>query len=135
MAGTKMILVVDMNWKKDSLAYDEFVAPILEIAQELDECTAKHYSELTAIDIERCNRIILTGTTLKDNVTLDQSEKFAWIKTTEKPVLGICAGMEAIGSVCGLSLTQNTEIGMTDIALNHPKNSEYWPNPPNAFKQ
>ena len=41
-----MILVVDMNWKKDSLGYYEFVLPIVSVAEDLDECVVKHYSKL-----------------------------------------------------------------------------------------
>ena len=41
-----MILVVDMNWKNDSLGFYEFVLPIVSVAQELDEVNVKHYAEL-----------------------------------------------------------------------------------------
>lgn len=111
-----MILVVDMNWKKDALAYFEFVLPILSIAQNLDQCVAKHYAEVTSADIDSCKRIILSGTPLKDNVTLNQPDKFAWLKTVDKPVLGICAGMQTIGVVFGLRLPKCIEIGMKQMS-------------------
>jgi GMP synthase-like glutamine amidotransferase len=98
-----MILIVDLNWKKASLGFYEFVLPIVSIAKELDEDTRKS-------DI-----IILSGTTLKDHVTLNQTEKFEWIKTCEKPILGICAGMQTIGLVFGLNLKKCLGIGMTQI--------------------
>ncbi len=41
-----MILIVDMNWKKDSLGYYESVAPLTLVAKELDAVNVKHYSEL-----------------------------------------------------------------------------------------
>ena len=110
-----MILVVDMNWKKDSLGYNEFVLPILEVVQELDECRVKQYSEVTNTDIGGCSKIILSGTTLKDNTTQDHPEKFEWLKRMDKPVLGICAGIQTIGTVFGLLLTRSTEIGMTQV--------------------
>lgn len=111
-----MILIVDMNWKKDSLGYYEFVAPIVLIAEELDQCVVKHYLEVNSEDITQCSSIILSGTALKDSVTLSQPEKFAWIKDLEKPILGICAGMQTIGIVFGLRLVKCLEIGMTEIA-------------------
>jgi GMP synthase-like glutamine amidotransferase len=111
-----MILVVDLNWKKESLGYFEFVLPILEIAKNLDKCVVKHYSEITSEDVSYCDRIILSGTALKDNVTLSQPEKFSWIKTVDKPVLGICAGMQTIGVVFGLLLTRCLEVGMTSVS-------------------
>jgi len=110
-----MILIVDMNWKKGSLGFSEFVSPIKLIAEELDECLVRHYLEVTSEDIARCDRIILSGTALKDNATLSQPEKFRWIKNTGKPVLGICAGMQTIGVVFDLRLTKCLEIGMTQM--------------------
>jgi GMP synthase (glutamine-hydrolysing) len=110
-----MILVVDMNWKKNSLGFYEFVLPIVTIAKTQDECIVKHFLEVTNQDLNRCSSVILSGTALKDAATLNQPEKFMWLKETEKPVLGICAGMETIGVVFGIQLIQCLEIGMTAI--------------------
>ncbi len=96
-----MILIVDMNCKKDSLGYYEFVSPIIEVVKSLDDWAVKHYLEVTSEDLSRCDAIILSGTPLKDTATLSQPEKFQWLKKTGKPVLGICAGMETIGVVYG----------------------------------
>jgi GMP synthase (glutamine-hydrolysing) len=112
-----MILVVDMNWKKDSLGFYEFVLPIVTIAKTQDECTVKHFLEVTHQDLSQCDRVILSGTALKDTATLSQPEKFRWLKETEKPVLGICAGMETIGVVFGMPLIRSLEIGMTQINM------------------
>jgi GMP synthase-like glutamine amidotransferase len=115
-----MILIIDMNWKRDSLGFNEFVLPIIEVAKESQECSMKHYSEVTTADIAESNRVIMSGTALKDNATLSQPEKFDWLKDMDKPVLGICAGMQTIGVVFGLVLTRCIEIGMTQImTLNH----------------
>jgi len=108
-----MILIIDMNWKKDSLAYYEFVSPIASIAKSLDECTVKHHLKVTNKELSQCDMVILSGTALKDMATLSRLEKFQWLKETEKPVLGICAGMETIGMVYGMRLTRCLEIGMT----------------------
>jgi len=64
-----MILVVDMNWKKDSLGFYEFVLPIVTIAKTQDECTVKHFLEITNQDLSQCDRVILSGTALKDTAT------------------------------------------------------------------
>lgn len=110
-----MILIVDMNCKKDSLGFYEFVSPIVTVATELEECVVEHYTEVSNEDPKTCSRIILSGTALKDNTAANQPEKFSWIKTTNKPVLGICAGMQAIGTVFGSQLNRCLEIGMTPI--------------------
>jgi GMP synthase-like glutamine amidotransferase len=115
-----MIVVVDMNWKKDSLGFSEFVLPIVTITQELDEAIVKHYTELKQDLLGKCDCIILSGTALKDHATLNQMEKFEWIKTCKKPILGICAGMQTIGLVFGLTLEKCLSIGMTQITALKP---------------
>jgi GMP synthase (glutamine-hydrolysing) len=75
----------------------------------------RHYREVSEEDLIACNAIILTGTTLKDNASLEETEKFQWLKIVNKPVLGICAGMQAFASIWGLVLTRCLEIGMTNI--------------------
>ena len=112
-----MILVVDMNCKKNSLGFYEFVLPIVSVAKELDECVVKHYTELRSEDISECDGIILSGTPLKDNATLSQPEKCEWIKTCGNPILGICAGMQTIGLAFGLRLKRCLGIGMTEITI------------------
>jgi len=110
-----MILVVDLNWKKDSLGFNEFVVPILAIAEKLDDCMVKHYLAITSQDLCRCNRIILSGTALKDNFFLLEINRFQWLKEIERPILGICAGMEIMAIVFGEGLNESLEIGMTQI--------------------
>ncbi len=110
-----MILIVDMNWKKNSLGYYEFVLPITAVTEKIGACKIKHYIEVTNQDLNNCSSVILSGTALKDIATLNNLEKFQWLKETEKPVLGICAGMETIGVVFGTRLIKCLEIGMTTI--------------------
>ena len=110
-----MILIVDMNWKKNSLGYYEFVLPIAAVVEKIRDFSIKHYSEVTNQDLNQCGSVILSGTALKDIATLSHLEKFQWLKETEKPVLGICAGMETLGVVFGACLVKCLEIGMTPI--------------------
>ena len=111
-----MILVVDMNWKADSLAFNEFVASIVSVVQPLEECRVKHFLEITPADLEDCTKVVLSGTALKDHATLKQVDKFNWIKTCDKPILGICAGMQTISLVYEEPLTRCLQIGMAEIA-------------------
>jgi len=115
-----MILVVDMNCRKDSLGFYEFVLPLVTLTSESGKSRVRHFTELTSADINECSSIILSGTPLKDNATLSQPEKFEWIKTLEKPLLGICAGMQTIGLAFNLALIRCLAIGMTQITTLKP---------------
>jgi GMP synthase-like glutamine amidotransferase len=108
-----MILIVDMNHKKDSLALSEFVLPIANIVRHMEEYETKHYSEIDSI--EKYSKIILSGTTLKDMQFSKDIEMFGWMKNCNKPVLGICAGMQIIGLIFGSKLSKCQEIGMREI--------------------
>jgi GMP synthase (glutamine-hydrolysing) len=111
-----MILVVDMNWKADSLAFNEFVAPIVSVVQPIEDCRVKHFLEITSGNLEGCTKVVLSGTALKDQATLKKVDKFNWVKTCGKPILGICAGMQTISLVYEEPLTRCLQIGMAEIA-------------------
>jgi GMP synthase (glutamine-hydrolysing) len=110
-----MILVVDMNSKENSFGFSEFVLPILSIAEELEKCTVKRYFEVSKKDLNGCDKVILSGSALKNTVTLSQIPRFTWLKDCGKPVLGICAGMQTISIVFGGRLVKCREISMTEI--------------------
>ena len=110
-----MILIVDMNWKRDSLAYNEFVSPIVSVVQPIEECVVKHFLDVKPAELEGYSKIILSGTTLKDHATLKQVEKFVWVKTFGKPILGICAGLQTIALVFNAPLRTCLQIGMAEI--------------------
>ncbi|MGE5575252.1 MAG: glutamine amidotransferase-related protein [Ignavibacteria bacterium] len=109
-------MVVDMNWKKDSVAFNEFVRPITSTIKLIEEFEVKHFSEVTQANLEACSKVILSGTALKDHATLNKIGKFNWVKTFEKPILGICAGMQTISLVFGVPLTTCLQIGMVEIS-------------------
>ncbi len=110
-----MILVVDMNWKRDSLAFSEFVSPIVSVVQLLEKCEVKHFLDIEPSEVNGYSKIILSGTTLKDHATLKQVDKFNWVKTCDKPMLGICAGIQTISLVLGQPLSKCLQVGMTEI--------------------
>lgn len=110
-----MILIVDMNNKKNSLGFYEFVLPIAFIVKETGDYIVKHYSDIEIDGKGDYDCIILSGSPLKDNATLNQLDKFKWVQTCTKPLLGICAGMQTIGLVFGSRLKKCPGIGMTKI--------------------
>ncbi len=110
-----MILIVNMNDKRHSLALCEFVLPIASIVKRHDKYEVKHYSELQAKKLGKYSKIILSGTTLKEDKYLGDIKRFGWLKDFSRPVLGICAGMQVISLVFGSSLSKCKEIGMVNI--------------------
>ena len=113
-----MILIVDLCYKKNSLSHNEFVLPIASIVKEIGEdFEIRYYREIGEKDLEKCEKVILCGTALKDNGYLKNLKKFEWMKNFEKPVLGICAGMQVVGLVFGAELEKKKEIGMTEIKI------------------
>ena len=110
-----MILIVDMNWKKDSLAFNEFVLPIVTVVKHVEEFRVKHFLDIEPEELEGYSKIVLSGTALKDHATFKQVEKFTWVKTCDKPILGICAGMQTISLLFDEPLVKCLQIGMAEI--------------------
>jgi len=111
-----MILIVDMNWKKDSLAFDEFVSPIVSVVRPLEEFRVKHFLDIEPAELGGYSKIVLSGTALKDHATLKQVDKFTWVKKCGKPILGICAGMQTISLLFDEPLVRCLQIGMAEIS-------------------
>ncbi len=113
-----MILLVDLCYRKDSLSRYEFVLPIADILTRIEQPhEAVHYSELCGDLLKGADRIILCGTALKDNAYCEQIGRFSWLKSCDKPVLGICAGMQVIGSVFGGKIVPQPAIGLEKVAI------------------
>jgi GMP synthase (glutamine-hydrolysing) len=90
----------------------EFVKPIENILNENKiKYFTKHYSKLSEADLKKADKIIICGTSLKDNYFLKDIEKFRWIDNFEKPILGICAGMQIISIIFGSKIKNELEIG------------------------
>lgn len=112
-----MILIVDLTYKKDSLSSEEFVKPIEKIARQNSlSYKTKHYSELTKEDISSAKKIIICGTALKDNKFIDDKTDLSWIKETNKPILGICAGMQSLAKEYGCEIIPGKEIEVKNIS-------------------
>jgi GMP synthase (glutamine-hydrolysing) len=116
-----MILLVDLSWKPCSLSRDEFVGPVARIVSLVgQEWREAHFSKIPGEDLRDARGIILCGTALKDNLFAENLQEFSWLKDTRVPVLGICAGMQALCLVHGGTLRQEYEIGMTTVRVTQP---------------
>jgi len=106
----KIILLI--NICKEKLHYYEFVKPVEDILiQNKIKFFTRDYKKVNEKDLKKAGKIIICGTSLRDNDFLNYLEKFNWIKESENSILGICGGMEIIGLVFGGKLKKKTEIG------------------------
>lgn len=103
------MVIVLINVCKENLHYYEFVKPVEDILE--NNFITKKYADIKKSDLENCSGVIICGTSLKDNDFLDDIKVFDWIKTFEKPILGICAGMQIMGLVFDGKVKNKTEIG------------------------
>jgi len=124
------VLIINLN--QFNLSKDEFVKPIEQILKKNQiEFEIKHIFQITGNSIEKKNenlnidikknlekfdKIILSGTALKDFHYLNLLDEFNWIKNTNKSILGICAGCQVIAKIFGSKLIENSEIGMFEIS-------------------
>ena len=109
-----MILVIQICEEK--FHYFEFVKPIEDIIKKTNtEFVSIHYKDLTQDMISKSKKIIICGTSLRDNSFLDDIKDFLWLKECNKAVLGICGGMHILGLVFNGKLHKKQEIGLTQI--------------------
>jgi len=96
--------------------YLEFVKPIEDVLKRNKiEFESIHYKKLTEKIIQKAEKIIISGTSLKDNEFLKDINEFIWIKELNKPILGICGGMHILGLIFNGELKKQQEIGLTKI--------------------
>ena len=125
-----MILLVQIH--SLPFHYFEFVKPIEDILKSNNiSFLSKQYKNLTEKTIVDSEKIIICGTSLKDNAFLNDLSYFHWIKDYEGMILGICGGMHLLGLTYNEPLEKNQEIGLHTITyktsfLNEPNQTEVY---------
>jgi len=109
-----MIVLIDIS--KESFHYFEFVKPIEDIlVRENTKFLTINYKKFTDTILSKAEKIIISGTSLKDNSFIEDVSHFFWIKNCKKPILGICGGMHLLGLVFEGILQKQQEIGLIEI--------------------
>lgn len=117
--------ILIINVCNEKLHYYEFVKPIEDILRvNKFKFFTKHYLKLKEDDLKKFSKAIICGTSLKDFYYFIHFDKFKWINKFDKPIFGICAGMQIIvrifrGRIAlkGKKIFNRTEIGMTSIVF------------------
>ena len=111
-----MILLI--NICKESLHTREFVRPIADILKKAGiNFNIRHYLDISQHGINNADKIIICGTSLKDNEFLKHINKLSFLLTFNKPVLGICGGSHIIGLLLGYKLKKQEQIGLKEIDI------------------
>ena len=113
-----MILLLDLCYEKNSLSRYEFVFPIADTLSKAGaRFETQHFTEIAEDKLRKYEKIILCGTALKDNTYADRIDMFSWLMRFDRPVLGICAGMQVISAVYGGSIVPEPAIGLEKIEI------------------
>ncbi len=105
-----MILIISTC--REELSDSEFVRPLAIL---IEDHNIIHYTRVRPADIAAAKKIIISGTALKDFEYLKHD--FSWLLKTNKPVLGICAGMQIIAKAFGIPLEDHTTIGPQKVEV------------------
>lgn len=109
-----MILIITIN--QIPFHYFEFVKPIEDILErENIEFETINYKKIDRKKIFSYDKIIIAGTSLRDNGFLVDIRKFDWIKQYDKPILGVCGGMHILSMTYDGELQKGQEIGLNQI--------------------
>ena len=105
-----MILIINIG--ENSLHHYEFVRPITHILyHNRTKYFTRNYRDLPDLDLSKTDKIIIAGTTLKNNEFINHLDKFEKLKDFNGPILGICGGMQIISLLYGGKLKKKQEIG------------------------
>ena len=112
-----MILLIQIC--TETFHYFEFVKPIEDTLNKIRvKFRSIKYKDISKKILLQADKVIICGTSLKDNSFLNDLGYFSWIKNFNKPIFGICGGMHILGLVFNGNLKKQQEIGLTTIKFN-----------------
>jgi len=106
-----MILI--LSTVSDELLYYEFVKPLERIISKIDSYDVVNYME--NYDPFKYDKVVISGTAIKDFGYLDKLDRFNWILNYNKNIVGICAGSQIIARLYGMELIDREIIGIKHV--------------------
>jgi GMP synthase-like glutamine amidotransferase len=89
----------------------EFVKPVEDIVKGNCDYEIKNYGEVDLDFVKGFDKVIICGTSLRDDGFLGDLGVWGWLREFGGAVLGICAGMQVLGAVFGGETKKKKEIG------------------------
>ncbi|MEZ5105023.1 MAG: hypothetical protein R2757_11045 [Draconibacterium sp.] len=112
-----MLKILIINNAKPEIL--EFVKPIEKIITANGSTFITiNYSETLEFNFEKVDGAVLTGSPQGDDIIEHHAPYFQWIKTFEKPILGICAGHHITGFLYGSEILRGKEPESGDYMIN-----------------
>ena len=106
-----MILIISTC--KESLHDYEFVRPIEKILKKNKiKFKTLNYRKISKKDFNNCEKIIISGTSFRDNEFINHVGKFKPLLKFDKPILGIGAGFQILSSLYNSNLIKGKELGV-----------------------
>lgn len=115
MTPASYVLIVNSCQNEDLLTRREFVWPIQRALHTPSKVV--HISALKKADVQSASAVIFSGCPLKDNGFLKLVPKLQWLKESQTPMLGICAGHQLLGMLFSgkISHAEKPVIGWTAL--------------------
>ena len=117
-----------ISTSKETFHEEEFVRPIEDIAKKFAKVHRKRICSISPEELgsDFYSLIIICGTSLLDNQFDKCITNLKEIKHLEKPILGICAGMQIIAKIYGIPLVQFRQIGFIEFIYKNKKKQGYF---------
>ena len=113
----------------------EFTRPLEKIVSAAGmEWVSVEYAECPSFDFSTVDGVILSGSPQGNDIVEHHQAYFQWIKSFEKPVLGICAGHHITGYLYGARLLRSEEPESGDSDVTIAKGDILFDGMPHQFK-
>lgn len=112
----------------------EFVKPLAEIVLQA-ACTPVNieYAECLHFDFASVDGALLSGSPQGDDIVNHHLPYFQWVKTFNRPLLGICAGHHLTGYMYGAELLRSKEPESGDFEVEQLKEDPLFEHLPKRF--